>query len=201
MRKYKLEDSNEKYYRDIVKRNVELLEGKSEIPREYIDPDLKIVEEKNVNNLHIRFSTDGVCGIKYLMKYYKENNVEKAYEIIRSKIIIWPKHRQSINQRRFSVFRDRFDFSIFDIKMFYKNRNEGKAYSKIVKEQSISAIFLNELGEFKNFVEEYGLSNFLVGEDVINLATGKIIKSYDDYRFSDVENTNYIQGLLDVIAK
>lgn len=106
---------------------------------------------------------------------------------------MWPKHQQSINQRRYAYFRDRFDFTIFDIKNFYENGE-----SKLVKKTSQSAGFLNRLCRFENFILEYQLENFVKNNEIINLAStdDDLISSYEDYGFSSEVNKQYLEGLI-----
>ena len=70
--------------------------------------------------------------------------------------------------------------------MFYENKE-----SNLVVEKSKSERYLNKLGNFKKFIEEYELQNFVnKNYEVYNLASNsnKVIKNYQDYEFSEEIN-------------
>lgn len=198
MKKYGMRINNSKYYYETTENNTKLLKGAIEVPNGYIDPDRKIVEEQNIDGINVRFSPDGICGINYLMSYYEGQDIDEAYSIIRSKEIMWPKHIQSINQRRYSFFRDRIDFTIYDIKEFYASMEKE---SRLVRKDSLSAKYLMEIGSFNNFIDEYGFDGFVEKGRVKNLSTGETINGYDDYEFSREVNQKYIEGLLTVLRE
>lgn len=180
-----------KYMERVSVNCTELRNGVAGFAR-YIDPDKGIIEEKKILGRKIKIAPDGICGIKYLQKYC--DDYAGTYQIIRSKLITWPSHSNGINQRRYQVFRDRLDFTIYDIKQFYI---DGKGNSKLVIKNSDTAYYLNVIGSFRDFINEYELQNFVdKSNNVINLATGKIIKSYDEYTFSKEINRKYLDGLI-----
>ena len=205
MREYALNNGLEKKYNDAVLKNSNnIFQGKLE----YNDPDYGIEKEIVINKKTketIRLSPDRICGITYLRKNYEfkadNEKLAEAYKIIRSKIILWPKHRQSINQRRYACYRDRIDFTLFDISQFYSsNLNPDKRSSRLVREGSDSARYLNEIGDFKSFIKEYELENFIKEGtiEVYNLSRkdGKTIISDEKYAFSDDINKTYLNNLI-----
>lgn len=126
-----------------------------------------------------------------------EKEIAEAYKLIRSKLIMWPRHRQSINVRRYQCFRDRIDFTIFDIKQYYQNGE-----SRLVKKDSGTVTYLDELDSFERFLNEYGLQLFVdESGNVKNLANGGIISNYDEYEFSVSVNKNYLLNLLVLLNK
>lgn len=195
MVKFRLNEKNFMKYDKRVKENISNICNESE--GKYTDPDKRIEEIFNIGKEQIRFSPDGICGINYLKKYYKNQdcqNFKDAYSIIRNKIIIWPKHQQSINQRRYLCFKDRMDFTIFDIDNFYKNGE-----SKLVKKDSKSALYLEKLGGIEDFIKEYELEKFVNKDNrVFNLAYSDdtVINGYEDYVFSPEINGKYLDGLI-----
>ena len=197
MKNFNLSGDDLDEYKERVAENIKSI-NKGGIDK-YVDPDGYIVKLFSVNEEQMRFSPDGICSIGYLKKYYKNQDLlSDAYNTIRNKIIMWPKHRQSINQRRYACFRDRFDFTIFDIKQFYK-----KGESKLVLKDSQSAQFLKSLGGFKNFILEYQLEIFVKNNDIINLASldGALISSYEDYIFSPEINEQYLEMLINKLKQ
>ena len=196
MKTYGLSDKAEQKYRERVIKNCNSLQMGKE---EYCDPDIGIVEDIKINGTTFRMAPDGICNIKYLKAFYDEKNLAEAYSTIRNKLILWPKHKQSINQKRYACFRDRIDFTIFDIKQFYES---SSTESKLVKRKSPSAEYLMLLGSFEAFIKEYELGKFVDRKgNVKNLSTGGMITSYDDYKYSDEENKNYLMALIELLKE
>ena len=196
MKTYGLSDKSEQKYRERVLKNFDSLKTGKE---KYCDPDIGIVEDIIVNETTFHMAPDGICNLKYLEANYKKANLAEVYLLIRRKLILWPKHRQSINQRRYACFRDRIDFTIFDIKQFYES---GSTEPKLVKRNSPSAEYLMLLGSFEAFIKEYELGKFVDRKgNVKNLSTGGMITSYDDYKYSDEENKNYLMALIELLKE
>ena len=121
----------------------------------------------------------------------------KAYKLIRSKLVMWPRHRQSINVRRFQCFRDRLDFTIYDIQQYYLYGE-----SRLVRKNSYTATFLDELESFERFIDEYSFRSFInENGDVKNLVSGEIITSYDEYEYSTEANRKYLQKLIQILQE
>ena len=207
MKKYSLSKETLVEYYDIVEKNaLNISIGNNT----YSDPDRFIVEEKGLDGIAetIRLSSDGICGITYLRKYYefKDNYIElaEAYKTIRSKIILWPKHRQSINQRRYACFRDRIDFTIYDISRFYAIKDKENRESRLIRKGSDSAMFMNQFRDFPSFVEEYEFDKSFVETKtgkVLNLSkdNGETISSYEEYEFSEKINKKYLNNLIEIL--
>ena len=106
-----------KTYIDIIKDNVEYLEGLENIVndfdlREYKEPD-GVIETTTINGVEIKISTDGICSIKKIIQFSKNNkDIISNYKITReNKYLRWPAYMLSINQQRSykSKFDDRID--------------------------------------------------------------------------------------------
>lgn len=209
MKKYNLSNEALAKYYAIVEENIQNIRKGN---KTYLDPDRFIVEKKEVDGFTeaIRLSPDGICGITYLLKYYelKDNDKElaEAYKTIRSKIILWPKHRQNINQRRYACFRDRIDFTLYDISRFYAIVDKENRESRLIRKGSDSARFLNQFADFPSFAEEYEFD-----KSFVDIKTGKVfnlskeneetISSYEDYEFSEKINKKYLNNLIDKLKK
>ncbi len=193
----KLDYDEQTTYDSIVEKNSHLIEIGN--LSSYIDPDIKIEKEAKIKNEYIRFGADGICGIKYLEKFLDATPEEKAkaYKLIRSKLVMWPRHRQSINVRRFQCFRDRLDFTIYDIQQYYLYGE-----SRLVRKNSYTATFLDELESFERFIDEYSFRSFInENGDVKNLVSGEIITSYDEYEYSTEANRKYLQKLIQILQE
>ena len=188
----KLDYDKQIKYDFIVEKNCSMI--KKQDLSTYVDPDIKIEKEITIDDERIRLGPDGICGIKYIELFLDgtPEEIAEAYKLIRSKLIMWPRHRQSINVRRYQCFRDRIDFTIFDIKQYYQNRE-----SRLVKKDSGTVTYLDGLDSFESFLNEYDLQLFVdESGNVKNLANGGIISNYDEYEFSASVNKNYLLNLL-----
>lgn len=116
-----------KTYIDIIKDNVEYLEGLENIVndfelRKYKEPD-GVIETTTINGVEIKISTDGICSIKKSIQFSKNNkDIISNYKITReNKYLRWPAYMLSINQQRSykSKFDDRIDLLLLDIKELY----------------------------------------------------------------------------------
>lgn len=187
-----LDDANMEMYKRTIQNNIEhLTDG------EYIDPD-GLIEQMHEN---YRMALDGICGIKYLTKYINpDKKLEDYYRCLRSFVILWPKHKDSINVNRYKYFRDRFDFTLYDIRNFYY-----KGESKIVihdEDKRFLRRFGNDKKGFHTFIQEFGYSKFLCENDELkNLGEDGCspIKSFDDYKFNKVVNMLYLDNLYDLL--
>lgn len=71
-----------KTYIDIIKDNVEYLEGLENIVndfelRKYKEPD-GVIETTTINGVEIKISTDGICSIKKSIQFSKNNKDTKT---------------------------------------------------------------------------------------------------------------------------
>ncbi len=196
MKNYNLNKKNLEIYSSLINENIIAIKNND---YSYLsDPDKKIEQKYIVEGEQITFSTDGICGVKYFNKYYAGENKSEDYSLIRNKIIMWPKHKQSINQRRYACFRDRIDFTIFDIKIFYETlNNKEESKSRLILKNTLTYKYFKYLKSFKNFIDEYELEIFVDdNENVINLSTEKLINGYEDYCFNKETNTKYLKNLI-----
>ena len=193
----KLESEKLKKYKKIVKENID----NNFIP--YHDPDTRIEQIVERKGREYRLGPDAICGIKYLQeKLHDTNIVKKYYQCIRDTILLWPRHTNSINIRRYRIFRDRIDFTLYDILNYYQ-KNE----SKLIDIDSVDSSFFDSFGKeadgFHNFIEELGLGMFVdkKGKVVLNLGKEKmqLIESYEEYD-NPVDNPFYLKNLYTVLG-
>lgn len=193
----KLESEKLKKYKKIVKENID----NSFVP--YHDPDTRIVQIVEREGREYRLGPDAICGIKYLQeKLHDTNTVIKYYRCIRDTILLWPRHSNSINIRRYRFFRDRIDFTLYDILNYYQ-KNE----SKLIDIDSVDSSFFDSFGKkadgFYNFIEELELGMFVDKKKnvVLNLGKEKMqpIKNYEEYD-DPVNNPFYLKNLYSVLG-
>ncbi len=102
-------------YTEIVGNNLDNLKEE-----EYVDPDKFTHYECEVDGLTINLAQDGLCGFKDIKKYSK--NIEIDYRLIREGMfdcLVWPTYAMSINQMRYTKYKDRLDLTLIDIQKFY----------------------------------------------------------------------------------
>ena len=132
----------------------------------------------------IILSLDCVSGWKAIIDVYAENgkpieNFVNDYKIIRNPQyaghLIWPGHKNSINQQRFRVFNDRVDYVLFDIKNYFENKETKIDYNK----------WLDSFENFDNFIEKMDLKRWCIEEKgkykVINIENDGEITDYMPY--------------------
>lgn len=173
--------SKEEAYEEIKKKKI------------YIDPDevyedslavyeniTHIEENEKSSTLHsVSFSSDGLCGIKKIIKF-SDSLVEaqENYKLIREKMfecLIWPSHAQNINIcRGFKYpFDDRIDLTLVDIQSFYKKVNGNN---------EISVSLINDI---KNDKE-----NCLLDRAYLNLMTFTWLCSFGNFN-SFIKDNNF----------
>ena len=193
----KLEPEKLKKYKEIVKKNID------NNFEPYQDPDTRIVQIVEREGRKYRLGPDAICGIKYLQETLHDTNIViEYYQCIRDTILLWPRHVNSINIRRYRFFRDRIDFTLYDILNYYQ-----KNKSKLIDTDSIDSSFFDSFGKkadgFYNFIEELGLEEFVDKKEKVVLNLGKEkkqpIESYEEYD-NPVNNPFYLKNLYSVLG-
>lgn len=217
---------NSDYCRELKEKNL----IRAIINAIYIDPDnsdehmykdlsekLKLIHKDGkcelYDNMGIKLSADAVCGWKQLYDL-KEGNKEwlKDYEEMRrctAAYLVWPQHKNpTINTLRYSVFKDRVDYTLFDISKFFdckkkfdENKNQKQFEDNVKKTCKLHKAYLNSKGKtydwlmtfdgFKDFINTMCLKRFVNSStyNVLDLGadnTEKYITDYSEsYRFND----------------
>jgi len=148
------------YYNKTVECNLKNIKKDQSLK----DPDCRFTEEIIVchpymdnskkDKLIINISSDGICGEKALTEickeYPKEYDKVQLYGLLRKgrfECLLWPAYAMSINQMRYSIFRDRIDLTLKDIQVFYDVISDKKfsidSISAIERECRLSRAYLN----------------------------------------------------------
>lgn len=173
---------------------------------------------KLYNDNQIGLSSDAVCGWKQLYNL-REGKIEwlKDYEEMISctnAYLIWPCHKApTINTLRYAIFKDRVDYTLYDIskffyykKFFHENYNKEKFEENVVKNCKLYKAYLNNNGTynwlmsfegFEEFIDKMCLGIFVNSEyEVINIEYNNVIVNYNgSYSF----NETYLKNLKIVI--
>lgn len=166
---------------------------------QYLDPDK--YTEWTIDE--IRYGADGICGLKYWIEYYNQpfsDDWINAYYTMRSKMLIWPRHVQSINQRRMACYKDRLDFALWDLEKCWVG-NE----SRIVRKNTETETWVSKWKEknFSYFLEELGLEQFLNQEGkVINLGTTEMrsFQETDIFELDAKSYCDYLNNLIQILS-
>ena len=184
---------NSDYYKTLKGKTLQ----KNIISEIYIDPDnsdellYKDLSEKlglkyvygnlELYDNEIRLAADAVCGWKQLYDL-KDGNIEwlNYYEEMRkctSAYLVWPRHKSpTINTLRYAVFRDRVDYTLYDISKFFYYKgifdedNNEETFEKNVKNNcSLYKAYFNKgthewllsFDGFKEFIDKMKLEMFV----------------------------------------
>lgn len=119
---------------------------------------------------HQKCSLDAIIGWKPLFNYRKgEKKWLDDFELIRGNRmghLAFPVHKNSLNQQRGILLKDRIDYTLFDIKLFYDNATDLKLQKAYNEEPTRK--WLKSFGTFNQFVEHMQL-NYFVYKDPITL--------------------------------
>ena len=126
-------------------------------------------------------SADGLLSIKRIYRKYgiSEETILEYAHYRRTPIFFFPREKYGINMSRASVFGDRIDHTLFDL----KRRFDGEecklsgAYNLPKTSKWMSAV-----GTFRNLVEMYGIQDIFVNKDYevydLEKSDGSIITEY-----------------------
>lgn len=156
-----------------------------------------------LENNHIKLSSDIVCGRKQIVKHY-EDDFDKwviDYEAVRGNInlhFLWPKHKlPTINTYIYTKYLDRIDCLLYDIKKYF----EGVVTPMVnAYENQITKIWLTQFeNNFSLFINKMKLGDFVDDNcAVYDIASG-MTKTIDHiYSYSEVKTTlsDYMYYLL-----
>lgn len=159
-------------YNEIVESNIINIENKIE---KYSDPDNYSQYYYEVDNLSIYLSQDGLCGYKKIIDY--SENIKEDYLLLHENMfdcLVWPAYAMSINQMRYSKYRDRLDLLLIDIQKLYQIINKDseltpQLINSIMNDCELGRAYifpytfywLRHFGSFKEFIEKRNLSVFV----------------------------------------
>lgn len=161
----------------------------------YIDPDS--CEVKNMEGVDC--SADGLLSIKRIYRKYGLSEIGiSEYERYRMiPIFFFPKEMNGINMSRASVFGDKIDHTLFDLKRYYQGKNEECKLVKAYKLPKTSE-WLKNMKSFEKIVDEYGVKGIFVNDDYevydLEKGNGSVITDYDE-RYTWFWSDSYYNNL------
>lgn len=181
----------------------------------YIDPDKEdsLIKEKAKgisDKEKIVFKADGICGWKRLFDVYDGKNnsswVDKYEHVRGSKYgeLFWPGKigkggGQTINQQRYAHFKDRIDWTLFDIKLYIEGKDTIMSYKNEYTKKYFEK-FKSKSDGFKNFIDSMELGVFVnENYDVFDLSKDNesIITEESKCHWSD----SYLDKLVEICKK
>ena len=161
----------------------------------------------SVGERKIRLGADIICGRKCLKKCYPAfEDWIKAYELVRSKVslhFLWPRHKlPTINTLRYSMYRDRIDLTLFDLKKYFAGE---KTLLSPAYEKETTSIWLSQFQHsFPAFVDRFQLNCFVDEEyNILDIASKqtKIIERFPDRKAVAASIPTYIDSLISLIQQ
>lgn len=181
-------------YDERVDTNIKKLEKKQE--GKCLDPDKSSQYKCVVDGHTITLAQDGLCSLKIIEKY--SDNIASDYELIRKDMfdcLVWPRHQMSINQMRYTKYRDRMDLLLIDIEKFYRIISSKKNITYDDVQEEINAkcglgrtflfpntfFWLCSFGSFNGFIERRRFQAFVDEQN----GQFKAVKWTDTDKFED----------------
>lgn len=181
-------------------------------------------EDKNKKE-KINLSLDCVMGWKAIIDVCVKNSIPleefvKVYEIIRkyeySGHLVWPIHNlPTINSERYQQFRDRVDYTLYDIKKFYDiPTNLRKDIEDEINKLKLRNVYLtpsytwlNTFEDFNDFIENMKLecwckkinNNYEV-KDLSTKEKKPISGNLENMLKKDLITIEYINNVIDIIS-
>lgn len=159
----------------------------------YIDPDAYAI--KKIGG--VSCSADGLLSIRRIFgKYGMSEDTINDYERYRQiPIFLFPREKMGINMSRYSVFGDRIDHTLFDLKRCFNENN-----CKLFRAYNLSKTseWIKEIRTFKNLVDQYEIKDIFVNDNYeiydLEKDDGSIITDYRD-KYSRTWNDSYYDNL------
>ncbi|MBR3512752.1 MAG: hypothetical protein IKN74_07365 [Clostridia bacterium] len=162
------------------------------------------------NNPSIKYSIDGLSW-KQMYDIY-DGNIEEVIdklEIIRNPDnnyhFVWPRHKESINQKKYSIFNDRIDYTLFDIKCFFEGKNcrLSKSYTNPDTFFWLNYFKVRGKYNFNKLVEEMNLSMWCIKKnnnyEIIDLSDLNKVLNYN-HRINKLDK-KYIENVIQLVGK
>ncbi len=146
------------------------------------DVDAKSTYFETVNEIDIKITQDGLCGINKIKDMSDSvEEIIKNYTLLRKDmfdVLAWPGYAVSINTLRQSKFKDRVDLLLIDLYKFFEVTNDEceltkEIVKKIWKSCDLARAYvypntfywLRKFETFDKFIKERGLESYLKKEN------------------------------------
>lgn len=163
------DDTEEKALRDLLWENYK---------RKNLDPDGRFIKSM--------YGVD--CTADALLSVWRICQMEKSIDDIvpvykryrKMPVFYFPCEQGGINQTRSTVFGDRIDCTLYDLKKYFLNGNTDSCRLKRALDRPITAQWLWGVQSFENLVDIYNVKGVFIDDDyqVIDLDTGGVLSDY-----------------------
>ncbi|MEB3012033.1 hypothetical protein VJI77_03370 [Parvimonas sp. D2] len=148
----------------------------------YKDPDGFCINEKGFEYKNgIKCTADAVLSINRIYEHEGFNSefVETFITYRKTSILFFPSERKGINTSRYRVFGDRIDYTLFDLKQFFENK---ECKLKSAYELPKTKKWLESFKNFGEMIEYFQIKGIFTDEDnnIFDLKknNGDIINDY-----------------------
>lgn len=183
-------------YKDIYEFNIELMkdvlqqhssgsEAWELFKTYYIDPDGYPLDTNGFKTRNgIECTVDAIISINRIYSHegFNQKFID-AYNIYRKNpIMFFPRERGGINTSRYSIFGDRIDHTLFDLKQYFENKE-----CKLIKTYELpkTKLWLDSFNNFQELTTYMNIAGIFTDEnnDIYDLEKGnsEIVTSYCDY--------------------
>ena len=110
-------------------------------------------------------------------------DIVPVYEHYRKKpMFYFPCEQGGINQTRSTVFGDRIDCTLFDLKIYFSEHSTEKCRLKRALDRPITQKWLQGIQTFENLIDAYDVRGIFTDDkyNVIDLETGRLLLNYPD---------------------
>lgn len=155
----------------------------------YLDPDSNAIKEYE----GVTCTADGLLSIRRIYRKYgiTKDTIHEYETYRRIPIFFFPQEKSGINTTRASVFGDRIDYTLYDLKKYFEAENEEeKEKCKLFSAYKLpqTKAWLNAMGSFERLVDWYRVKNIFTNEnyDVYDIEKGgcTILNNYlDNYKW------------------
>ena len=150
----------------------------------YKDPDGYAIDENGLKVRNgVQCTVDAIISINRIYNHegFNQKFIDTFTVSRKNPIIFFPRERGGINTSRYSIFGDRIDHTMFDLKQYF----EGKE-CKLMKSYELpkTKLWLNSFNNFKEMLIDMKIDGIFTNEnnDIFDLEknNGEVIISYCD---------------------
>ncbi len=168
----------------------------------YKDPDGYAIDENGLKVRNgVQCTVDAIISINRIYNHegFNQKFIDTFTISRKNPIIFFPRERGGINTSRYSIFGDRIDHTLFDLKQYF----EGKE-CKLMKSYELpnTKLWLNSFNNFKEMIIDMKICGIFTNEnnDIFDLKknNGQVISSYCD-SYSKNWGENYYKNVKEKI--
>ena len=168
-----------------------------------LDPDSKAIKYYS----DIKCTADALLSIKQICNMENDiKNIINVYKQFReTPIFFFPCEKGGINTLRANIFKDKIDYTLYDIKMYYDKGIESTKLKNAFKRPKTN-LWLKKMGSFKNVINWLQIKNIFTNDNYnvydLEYLDNRIIKDYENFDSNNKTwSNNYYNNLKNIILK